>query len=612
MPPQILLDRLRRLYPDCSIEALAGKVNELAARHQTPPVTSPRWSQRDAVLITYGDQVRAESGPALPALTRFLKRHGLQDALSIVHLLPFFPYTSDDGFSVVDYRQVDPAIGDWSDVEELHRDFDLMFDLVLNHCSQQHAWFRQFLAGDVAKRSAFHVLPAQTDVSQVTRPRSTPLLTPFQLAEGQTAHVWTTFSDDQIDWNFADPAVLLEMLDVLLTYVQGGARIIRLDAIAYLWKKLGTPCIHLPETHEVVKLMRDLVDWLAPRVILLTETNVPHRENVSYFGDNDEAHMVYQFSLAPLLLDALLNEDASLLNAWLHDLQPCGEGQAYLNFTASHDGVGVRPLEGIASPERMERLARAVLERGGRVSTRRQSDGSDSPYELNISYFAALDEPQGLPAHLHVRRFLGSQSLMLALRGVPAVYFQSLVGGGNDLVGLERTGRNRSINRRKYGEAELEAELKREKPASVFAGYVQLLRQRANHPAFHPDALPGDSRTGAQSGRRPPSSPRLGAMRCSPAQLHRKRADRGLGRWASDPGALRLPVDLGDRSPRLMSHGWFPRLRCASPWAGLGPPPWGLVAGPRFLGALHDPRLWSCTALRCGTASPYFPDPRRD
>ncbi len=488
MPPHLLVDRLRRLYPDHSLQALAGGIDEVAARHRIPSVAAPRWSQRDAVLITYGDQVRAETGPALPALTRFLRRHGLQDALSIVHLLPFFPYTSDDGFSVVDYRQVDPEVGDWSDVAELNQEFDLMFDLVLNHCSQEHAWFQQFLAGDASKRSAFHVLPPATDVSRVTRPRSTPLLTPFAVTGGETAHVWTTFSADQIDWNFQDPAVLLEMLDVLLTYVVRGARIIRLDAIAYLWKRLGTPCIHLPETHAVVKLMRDLLDWLAPHVVLLTETNVPHQENVSYFGDNDEAHMVYQFSLAPLLLDALLNQDATLLNGWLNDLQPCGAGQAYLNFTASHDGVGVRPLEGIAPPERIDRLAQAVRDRGGRVSTRRQSDATDSPYELNISYLAALDEPQGLPTELHVRRFLGSQSLMLALRGVPAVYFQSLVGGGNDLVGLERTGRHRSINRRKYREVELEEELKREKPASVFAGYHELLRRRATNPAFHPEA----------------------------------------------------------------------------------------------------------------------------
>ena len=354
----------------------------------------------------------------------------------------------------------------------------------------------------------------------VTRPRSTPLLTPVETSRGRR-YVWTTFSEDQIDLNYANPNVLVEMLDVLLLYIGRGARIIRLDAIAYLWKKIGTPSIHLPETHAVVKLMRDIVDAVAPGTILLTETNVPHKENVSYFGQGDEAHMVYNFSLAPLLLDAFLMEEAGPLNRWLADLDPPREGTTYLNFTASHDGVGVRPLEGLVDSDRLDRLIQSVRARGGLISTRRRADGSESPYELNITYFSALgppaDAPDSLSRELHVRRFLSSQAVMLALQGIAGVYFHSLVGTPNYTEGVAETGRARTINRRKFHRRELDEIVDAAGPSApadappeidnpplpaqrmVFDRYRRLLDLRRRQPAFHPDAVQlwmdtGDSR----------------------------------------------------------------------------------------------------------------------
>ena len=446
-----------------------------------------QWTERDCVLITYGDQVRDEAGPPLSALRRFLEDHQLDRSLSTVHLLPFFPYSSDDGFSVIDYDVVDTDLGDWSDVSALGESFDLMFDLVLNHCSSRHVWFRKFLEGD-ARCSTYFITPVdESGLSGVTRPRSTPLLTEYSTANGPQ-NVWTTFSADQVDLNFANPDVLLEMLAVLLRYVRDGARIVRLDAIAYLWKTPDTSCVHLPETHEVVKLMRTLLDAVAPRTILLTETNVPHAENVSYFGDGDEAQMVYQFSLAPLLLDAFLTGDASAFRNWLSQLEPPPAGATYFNFTASHDGIGVRPLEGLVSAERLAALVDATRSRGGRVNTRRNPDGSDSPYELNITYFSALRQPDDSDER-HVRRFLASQAVMLGLAGIPGIYFHSLVGTPNDGDGVARTGQARSINRRKFHRSELDDVLAGETPQrQLFTGYRRLLQARIVQPAFHPDS----------------------------------------------------------------------------------------------------------------------------
>ncbi|MCX7426452.1 MAG: sugar phosphorylase, partial [Planctomycetia bacterium] len=456
-----LAPRLRRLYGDRAEQCLDKILDRArkAAAHMPPPRDTP-WDQRDVVLITYADQVRAADRCPLAALGQFLGETGLDRVINTVHLLPCFPYSSDDGFSVIDYRRIDPALGDWADVRALGRKHSLMLDLVLNHVSRRSPWYAAYAAGREPYVRYFLEVDPAADLSAVTRPRSLPLLTPVETARG-TRYLWTTFSDDQIDLNYAEPDVLVEMIDVLLFYLEQGARIIRLDGIAYLWKQPGTPCIHLPQTHEVVKLLRDVVDAVAPGTILLTETNVPQAENTSYFGDGgDEARMVYQFSLAPLLLEALLSGDAGLLVGWLAELEPTPPGTTTLNFTASHDGIGVRPLEGLMPPDRFERLIESVIRRGGRVSTKRNPDGSESPYELNVTYFSALAEPDradGLA--VQVRRFLASQALMLSLRGVPAVYFHSLVATPNDVVGAERTGRARSINRRKFDAAELRAAL---------------------------------------------------------------------------------------------------------------------------------------------------------
>ncbi|NLF72932.1 MAG: sugar phosphorylase [Candidatus Anammoximicrobium sp.] len=484
-----LRQRLREIYGP-SGEAWLPQVASLAAHAAgAGGVKAPAWDERDAVLIAYGDHVRAGGERPLRALRAFLARHRFEELFSTVHLLPFFPHSSDDGFSVIDYTSVDPALGDWDDIRDLRQAFDLMFDLVLNHVSQHSRWFQDYLQGREPYARYFHEVDPAADLSAVARPRSLPLLTEFATSRGPR-QLWTTFSADQVDLNFAEPQVLLEMADVLLQYVHRGARIIRLDAIAYLWKQIGTACIHLPQTHAVVKFFRELLALAAPQTLLLTETNVPHAENISYFGDGDEAQMVYQFSLPPLLLDAWLNEDARPLMRWLAELAPAPQGSTFFNFTASHDGIGVRPLEGLVSAERFRRLADLIRERGGLVSTRHGPDGRDLPYELNITYFDALTEPAGRDTDLQVRRFLASQALMLALRGIPGVYLSSLWGAGNDLAGVEQSGQARRINRRKFPRDELDRALAQpeSREARVLAGYRRLLATRRRQPAFHPDA----------------------------------------------------------------------------------------------------------------------------
>jgi sucrose phosphorylase len=453
-----------------------------------------RLTERDTILITYGDQFQEPETPPLQTLYQVLTQ-SLDCPVSGIHILPFFPYSSDDGFSVIDYTQVDPALGDWADVERLGRNFRLMLDAVVNHISRKSDWFRCYVAGDPAYADWFIAIEPGTDLSKVARPRVHPLLTTVQTADGEK-QVWTTFSEDQIDLNYAHPPVLLKIIEILLDYVERGAQLIRLDAIAYLWKTPGTPCIHLEETHRVVKLMRCVLDAAAPATILITETNVSHKENISYFGvplpeagSTDEAQMVYQFPLPPLVMHSILTGSARAISEWAAGLEKPAAQATFFNFTASHDGIGVMPARGLLSEREVQALVNASLAHGGQVSYKANPDGSTSVYELNISYFDALSDPTAdEPLSVQVRRFCVSQAIMLALAGVPGIYVHSLIGSRGWNEGVVQTGQKRTINREKLDRAALERELADPESlrSRVFTAYRRLLDARAADPAFHP------------------------------------------------------------------------------------------------------------------------------
>jgi sucrose phosphorylase len=477
-------------------ERLQVILREYARRNPALQADSARkpLSERDAILITYGDQFQEPGVPPLRTLHEVLW-NTLGRPVSGVHILPFYPYSSDDGFSVIDYTQVNPELGSWDDIGRLGRDFRLMFDAVLNHASRQSHWFQCFVAGDAQYSDWFLTVEPGTNLSTVVRPRSLPLLHAVDTSRGRR-WVWTTFSDDQIDLNYGHPAVLLKMIEILLFYVEKGAQIIRLDAIAYLWKEIGTSCILLPQTHRVVKLLRTVLDAVAPGVVLITETNVPHEENISYFGAllpgtdrTDEARLVYQFPLAPLVMHSILSGDAGVLSQWAAGLETPAREATFFNFTASHDGIGVTPARGLLSEGQIQELVDTTIAHGGRVSLRDNPDAPPTVYELNISYFDALSDPQSNePLSRQVQRFMCSQAIMLAVAGVPGIYVHSLLGSRSWHQGVERSGRNRTINRQKFDRVALERELA--DPASlraqVFSAYRCLLQARSSEPAFHP------------------------------------------------------------------------------------------------------------------------------
>lgn len=495
-----LREHLAAIYDDVIAQeytdVLHAKIKDSRMRRAATDVHFKRLGARDAILITYADQVADPGQAPLATLAEFLSAR-ISPWMSAVHLLPFYPSSSDDGFSVMNYYEVDPAFGDWSDIECVRKNFDLMFDAVFNHASVQGEWFRRFLAREDTWEDAFFTVDGSPDLSAVVRPRTHPVLTAFDAGNGPL-NVWTTFSADQADINFADPHMMLRLIDVFLFYLEHGARFIRLDAIAFLWKVAGTSCIHLPETHRAVQLFRTAAEMVDPEITLITETNVPHTLNISYFGDGtNEAHMVYNFALPPLVFHTLRTGDASRLSAWAASLSLPGDRVTFFNFLASHDGIGVNPVRGILTQEEIDALVSSTVAHGGMVSNKSNPDGTTSPYELNINYYDAINGD--IEEAVAIDRFVAAHAILFSLRGVPGIYFHSLFGSRGNRSGAEQSGIPRRINREKFLRNELDVKLDapHSREAQIFTRLREMLVARAQLQAFDPtspqEVLPAPS-----------------------------------------------------------------------------------------------------------------------
>ncbi len=487
-PEHSINQRLHKLYPPEIAQRAVNDIIDLIFKYKQR-IKSQEYhlSQKDVILITYGDQLSKHHDASLHTLKEFMDNH-LKGVINSIHILPFYPSSSDDGFSVVNYSAVDPHMGSWREIESISADYRLMVDGVINHISQFSDWFTAFLNGDQYFKDFFIDVDPATDLSQVVRPRATPLLSEFTDKDGKIHNIWTTFSKDQVDLNYQNHRVLRNVLDALFYYIEKGATLIRLDAIAFIWKEIGSECVHLPQTHELIQLMREVLHEVAPEVIIITETNVPHHENVSYFGSgDDEAQMVYNFALPPLLLHSILTQNTTTLTSWAKTLTLPSNKVCFFNFTASHDGIGLRPIKEILSDEEVQNIVDTVKDHGGLVSYRAESDGSQTPYELNCSYIDALTHPNE-PMQMRLKRMLVAQATVLAMPGVPGIYFHSLVGSQNYHDGVKHSGINRSINREKFNIDWLEKELNTQGtlPKSVFDSYKRLISIRINEAAFNP------------------------------------------------------------------------------------------------------------------------------
>ncbi|QWB95507.1 sugar phosphorylase [Mycoplasmatota bacterium] len=480
---------LKKLYPNKYKEALS-QIKELIDTHHVTSLNTKFVSQNDVMVITYGDSIKKEGEKPLKTLHQFLNKYAYPE-VNCLHILPMFPYSSDDGFSVIDYEEVNQDLGTWDDIKSLSLSYDLMFDAVINHISMESHWFKKYQKGDPAYDNYFIECDVNADYHQVIRPRALPLFYPYETSVGEK-HLWATFSKDQLDLNYENYKVLVHVLKVLALYAKNGSRFIRFDAVGFLWKDKDTTSMHLEQTHLLVKIMRYVLDQMYPGTIIITETNVPHEENVSYFGkDNDEAHLVYQFPLPPLTLYSYISQNATHLSTWASQLEdmPLQSENTYFNFLASHDGIGMRPVENILNQEEKQLMVDHTIKNDGRIGYKNNPDGSVSPYELNISYFDAIINKND-NQETRINKFIGAHMILLSMKGMPAIYIHSLIGSRNDIEGMKASGINRRINRKKVDYDKLKKVLDDSQSDRhiILNKLINLIHIRKQFDAFDPKA----------------------------------------------------------------------------------------------------------------------------
>jgi glucosylglycerate phosphorylase len=500
-------NRLRFLYGEKAADKYMPELERILRVHHAhkPPEMiekekgydpKERFSEKDMILITYGDIVKGPEPTPLAMLHNFVNTYN-RGAINTLHILPFFPYSSDRGFAVVDFKLVDPKLGSWADIREKKRRYDLMFDAVLNHVSSRSEIFSEFLNGHPLYQDFFIAYDSPDDLTpdqrrKIFRPRTSDILTRFDTIHGPK-WVWTTFSEDQIDLNFRNPEVLLQVMESVLFYIRNGADILRLDAVTYIWAEPGTESVHLPQTHEVVKLLRDVVDSVGSGVALLTETNVPHEKNVSYFGNGcDEAHMVYNFALPALVLHTFYREDSRAISQWAAGIRPPSDIATFFNILDTHDGIGLMGAKEILSREDVAFIIKTAGDRGAYISYKMGEDRTEEPYEINTTWWSAINEDNdGEDIARQVKRYIASRSILLVIQGVPGIYVHGFMGTVNDHGRVKETGVKRDVNRGFINSEEVERELTDpESKLSLIRLYGgRLYRTRTRHRAFHPRGL---------------------------------------------------------------------------------------------------------------------------
>ncbi len=487
----LVINHITQIYPEQDAEQLSKRLIDamgIDGNCKQPMYHQDLWTEEDIAVITYGNSFLRDDETPLDTLWHFLSNY-LHDSISIVHILPFYPYSSDDGFAVKSYTSVSEEYGDWHDIEHISGEFKLMADLVINHCSGQSDWFEQFKRGELPGKDYFYCASPDADLSEVVRPRTSPLLREVSTPQG-SRHVWCTFSHDQPDLDFSNPDVLIEFVRIIRFYLERGIRIFRFDAIAFLWKEPGSSCINLPQTHEIVRLLRTLIEHHDIDAIIITETNIPNRENLAYFGNANEAHLIYNFPLPPLLVNTMVTGNSHALKNWLMSLPPAMSGTTYFNIIASHDGIGLRPGEGLLSEDQISDLVKTMESFGGLISWRAQGNGIDKPYEINITLFDAMKGTiaEG-PDEWQEQRFICLHAIMLGLEGLPAFYIHSLLGSQNDYEKMKLTNNFRAINRKNWHIEEIEELLATDTHHSRILKELQrLIALRRKQPAFHPNA----------------------------------------------------------------------------------------------------------------------------
>ena len=445
------------------------------------------WSEKDFLLITYADSIKKNNQKNFTTLNSFLKKYCKE--FSYIHILPFFPFSSDDGFAVEDYKKIKIEHGSWKDLKKITKTFDIMVDLVINHCSSKNKLFKNFLEDKNPGKNFFINSEKKFPKSnKIVRPRSSDLSKKV-LVNGKNTYVWCTFGHDQVDFDFRNPNVLLYFFEIIKFYLDQDIKALRLDAVAFLWKELGTRCINLPQTHNIIRLIRLIIDRFYNKTLVITETNIPSHENLTYFGNNNEAHCIYNFSLAPLLIHAVVSGNSFYLKKWSRGMPPAQENNSYLNFLSTHDGIGMRPVEGILPENEIQKYFNFFKKQGGLFSYRTNA-GKKSVYEVNITLLEAFKECYNGKDKFVLERFILAHTILFSMEGIPAIYIQNYLGSKNDNAKVKKTNSFRSINRRNWNFDSLVKIFKNKSNinSKILHSLNRLMVLRKKQIAFHPNA----------------------------------------------------------------------------------------------------------------------------
>lgn len=445
------------------------------------------WSEKDVLLITYADSIIKKNQKNLITLSNFLTKYCKE--FTYVHILPFFPFSSDDGFAVEDYKKIKKEHGSWNDLNKITKSFKIMVDLVINHCSSRNRLFKNFLENKDPGKDFFISSQKKFPTSKkIVRPRSSDLSKKV-LINGKDNYVWCTFGHDQVDFNFKNPSVLIYFFEIIKFYLDQNIKALRLDAVAFLWKELGTRCINLPQTHNIIRLIRLIIDNFYNKTLIITETNIPSHENLTYFGNNNEAHCIYNFSLAPLLIHAIISGNSFYLKKWSRGMPPAQENNSYLNFLSTHDGIGMRPVEGILPEMEVKKYFRFFKKQGGLFSYR-TNKGKKSVYEVNITLLEALKECYNGKDKYIFARFVLAHTILFSMEGIPAIYIQNFLGSKNDNIKVKKTNSFRSINRKNWNYDSLTKIINNKSTINnkILNSIKTLIVLRKKQIAFHPNA----------------------------------------------------------------------------------------------------------------------------
>jgi amylosucrase len=501
---------------DAMARAAAERAPELRALDHEREIT-PDWLQREQAIgyVAYADRFAGNLDGVRERLP-YLRELGV----TYLHLMPLLharPEPNDGGYAVVDYGAVEPALGTMADLRALASELRaggmaLCVDLVLNHTASEHPWARAALAGDARRLAYFRTFPDRTepDAYERTLPEVFPATAPgnFTWSPELARWVWTTFNAYQWDLDYSNPEVFREMAEAMLGLAGAGVDVLRLDAVPFLWKRLGTNCQNQPEVHELLQAFRAVMRIAAPAVAFKAEAIVSPRDLVGYLGagrhEGKECDLAYHNVLMVLLWSALASGRVALLTQTLRAMPPVPPGAGWVTYVRCHDDIGWAVTEEDAAAVGEDGFAHrrfladfyagefpGSFARGARFQPDpRTGEARTSGTAASLAGLeAALAAADELAVELAIRRLLLAHAIAFAHGGLPLVYMGDELGLRND-HGYADDPAHRDDNRWLHRPAmDWDAAGRRADPATVegrlWAGLRSLVEARRATRAVH-------------------------------------------------------------------------------------------------------------------------------